>query len=194
MTDVFELAHGFTAKWEGGISDDKADPGGFTMYGVATHFLKDLDSRKDGRRFLLELGVILPVTRANMLASITPGRAKAIFKREFWDSGAGGLPEPLNVVAYDFGVNCGVKLAAKKVQLAAVVNLGCDIAQDGIIGPKTIAACEGNGLRLAWNVLALRRGYYTNLARQKPSLKVFLKGWLNRVEDQENLIREHWGV
>ncbi len=32
--DRFEACHAITAKWEGGWSNHKADPGGKTMYGV----------------------------------------------------------------------------------------------------------------------------------------------------------------
>lgn len=34
MTDRFPICHPITAKWEGGWSDHKADPGSKTMYGV----------------------------------------------------------------------------------------------------------------------------------------------------------------
>ena len=41
--DVFEVAHTFTAHWEGGLDDDPRDPGGITHWGVCLRFLQELN-------------------------------------------------------------------------------------------------------------------------------------------------------
>ena len=42
MTAFFQKAHDFTARWEGGLSDHPADPGGLTKYGVSLRWVQDL--------------------------------------------------------------------------------------------------------------------------------------------------------
>ena len=76
---VFDAAHAFVAKWEGGFFDHPNDPGGVTNYGVSLMFLKGLgllegDVNGDG-----------VIDRLDVL-SITPDSARMIFKKHFWDS------------------------------------------------------------------------------------------------------------
>ena len=42
MRDNFTLAHTFTARWEGGLSDHEADPGGITNHGISLRWVTDL--------------------------------------------------------------------------------------------------------------------------------------------------------
>lgn len=55
--DNFSIAHKFTLSWEGGESDDAADSGGFTKFGVSTAFLTDIASTQAGRDVLERMGV-----------------------------------------------------------------------------------------------------------------------------------------
>ena len=42
MPNLFDTAHAFTARWEGGLTDHPADPGGLTKYGVSLRWVQDL--------------------------------------------------------------------------------------------------------------------------------------------------------
>ena len=42
MPNLFDTAHTFTARWEGGLTDHPADPGGLTKYGVSLRWVQDL--------------------------------------------------------------------------------------------------------------------------------------------------------
>lgn len=54
MSEAFQLAHAFTARWEGGLSDHPSDPGGITNHGVSLRWVQDLarQARDECRRLL----------------------------------------------------------------------------------------------------------------------------------------------
>lgn len=61
------------------------------------------------------------------------------------------------------------------------------IAEDGISGPRTAELAEAlESSNLQWfaarQILRLRDTFYRDLAARRPSLKVFLEGWRNRVK------------
>jgi lysozyme family protein len=91
---------------------------------------------------------------------------------------------------FDTGVNMGVSVAVTFLQEALnVMNrnglLFPDLAADGVMGEKTLAAlhlitAEDLPLVLVWmNVLQCAR--YMNLMKKSPDQKVFARGWAKRV-------------
>ena len=59
-------------------------------------------------------------------------------------------------------------------------------AEDGIAGPRTRELAEAlEAANLHWfaarQALRLRDAFYRDLAARRPSMKVFLNGWRNRV-------------
>lgn len=182
MSKVFQAAHEFVAKWEGGLSDHPNDRGGVTAYGASLEFVKDIAKNASGQQFLTSLGVRLPVTRKTILA-LTKAQVMALFRREFWDlPKIGQLPDPLAFALYDCAVNMGAKTAIRLGQQACC-QAGLNIAVDGIIGPKTIAAMQKKPLVILDYQLALRSLRYNAIANANKSQQVFLKGWLNRLND-----------
>lgn len=91
------------------------------------------------------------------IANLTPERALVIYQTEYWDPiGGDNLPLPACVVAFDTAVNCGVSRAQAWLRIT----------------------------KEDWKALInIRRQYYLDLVNKKPTLKVFLKGWLNRLND-----------
>ncbi len=172
----FEQAHDFVAKWEGGLDDDPRDPGGITKYGVCINFLRDFAKRNP--TFCGSVGVVGPVTR-DTIKGLTKDQARRIFKYEFWDGNHCPDVEKssprLAVVLYDTGVNMGKGAAAKLLQRAVGVK------EDGIIGPKTLAAVRDSGDFMASAaMLEYRKNRYLQIVDSRPTSKCFLKGWLNR--------------
>lgn len=186
---MFSTIHSFTARWEGGISDHPADPGGFTVYGVCRAFLEDF-ARRQGA-FLKEIGVSTSINEATM-RRITPEQAALILKREFYD-GISALRPACLAATYDARVNCGKVTGLKFLQEAARHNAKPPLVLDGLIGPKTLAACAAdNDYALAIKAIGKREAYYHSLTAKRPNLKVFLKGWLNRTNDLKRFVAKNF--
>ncbi|MDH1299663.1 glycosyl hydrolase 108 family protein [Achromobacter sp. GD03932] len=139
---------------EGWYVDHPDDPGGQTNWGVT-----------------------IAVARANGYAgpmrSMPRETAKAIYRAQYWDKvKADSMPFPVAFQVFDAAVNHGTAQAAKFLQRAV------GVADDGIIGPKTLAAVAARGaasILLVFN--AEREQFYTDL-KTWPS---FGKGWSRRV-------------
>ena len=185
--DNFSIAHKFTAKWEGGLSDDAADRGGLTNYGVSIEFLKDFASDSDNRVKLISLGVHpLPVTRST-IKYLTEEQAKFIFRLEFWSPlHLDDLPLQIAVLLYDAAVNSGRSQSVKLAQRGynACVTYGTKLTVDGKLGPLTRAALSKTNTKpVRQAIITARENFYKDIVRNKPSQYVFLDGWLNRAED-----------
>lgn len=54
---------------------------------------------------------------------------------------------------------------------------------DGLVGPKTLKAVNDYDPRLLFtHIKSMRKEFYLNIVKANPSQKVFLKGWMNRVD------------
>ena len=212
MPTDFERVHAFTARWEGGLTDHPADPGGLTNYGISLRWVREL--AEEARRECLRQqrscdGCAARGTDrcgrhgldmdgdgdvdADDIRACTQAQAARLFKRHFWDAtGCAGLPLPLAAVLYDGAVNMGAPRSARQMQRA--MNMTGDgqldhflpLIEDGVSGPLTRdlaqALAEAN---LHWyaarQTLRLRDAFYRDLAARRPSMRVFLQGWRNRV-------------
>jgi lysozyme family protein len=159
---TFETAFARLVGSEGGFSNDSRDPGNWTggrvnigalhgtKFGIAANTYPDLD-----------------------IANLTLDGAKAIYYRDWWQKlGADELPPAIVFQCWDFAVNAGMANAMRALQYAA------GVAQDGHVGPLTIAAAkqvDPNDLLLKFNAFRLR--YYTSLS----TFGTYGKGWVNRV-------------
>lgn len=168
MSDAFQLAHAFTARWEGGLSDHPSDPGGLTKHGVSLRWVQDLarQAREECRRLLrscdgcterstpqcgwysLDLDMDGDVD-ADDIRACTRAQAAALFKARFWDRlHCKALPLPLAVTLYDGAVNMGPARAARQLQRAmnvtgeAQLDHYSPIAEDGVMGPRTQELAE----------------------------------------------------
>ena len=173
----FEKAHAFTARWEGGLAEHPADPGGVTKYGVSLRFLRgQSDGDVDGDGDI----------DADDVRALTPEEAARFMRREFWEPLKLDELGPLCAAAlYDTAVNMGPACARKLAQKA----LG--LRQDGVWGPATWSAlrvCDDRKTALA--ICHLRRARYHELSEGRPELRAFLRGWLRRVDSLEKSIEE----
>ena len=168
----FEKIFDYLLMVEGGYSNDKYDAGGETKYGITEE-----DARKygyKGRMRDLQLGI-----------------AKDIYNKNYYHkNGLDTLKsDKIALSVCDFIVNAGV-WGAKKAQ-AALNELGFDLRVDGILGTKSLAALnEVDENKFLEKYHDLQRRCYRVIVANKPSQKVFLKGWLNRVDRKEKYLKE----
>lgn len=168
MSEAFQLAHAFTARWEGCLSDHPSDPGGITNHGVSLRWVQDLarQARDECRRLLrscdgcreratpqcgwysLDLDTDGDVD-ADDIRACTKAQAAALFRTHFWDKlSCKALPLPLAVALYDGAVNMGPARAVRQLQQAmnttgeAQLDHYSPIAEDGIMGPRTRELAE----------------------------------------------------
>lgn len=151
-----------TIKIEGGYTNNPADAGGPTKYGITQRTL----STWLGRQATIE-----DVQNLDMVTAI------AIYKKMyFYDPGFDKLPSALQPQLFDIAVNSGPRKAIELLQEA----LGC--TADGIIGPNTISLCQQSTPGLVNQVEKLREQLYLQIVQGNPSQSIFLKGWLTRAK------------
>lgn len=192
MADNFSIAHKFTLAWEGGESDDAADRGGFTKFGVSTAFLTDIASTQAGRDTLDRMGIILPVTR-NTIRNLTESQAASLFRWQMWEPlRLSQIPLRPAVVIYDAAVNSGPRqsvLFAQRGYNSCVV-YGQPLDVDGVMGPVTRKAMQqADTDKILMAMIDQREAFYQRLVNKDESQEVFLHGWLNRVDDLRNYVR-----
>lgn len=101
---------------EGGYSDNPADPGGKTMYGITERVARQHGYTGDMRDLPLSV-------------------ATTIYRKQYWAMiKADDLPDELRFHVFDAAVNSGHVQAIKWLQRAAGVK------DDGIVGPMTLKA------------------------------------------------------
>ena len=111
------------------------------------------------------------------ITDITPEQASNIYASDYWDRcGCDDLPNPYNTVVFDTAVNEGPNRALDWLRKAA------DVA----------------------NYMNFRKMYYLAIVNNKPDMRKFLAGWLNRLGDLQKFVdivlqqqkdeqQSHWG-
>lgn len=192
MADNFSIAHAFSAKWEGGLSDDAADSGGLTKFGVDLAMMQDIASTQAGRDTLDRMSVILPVTR-NTIKNLTETQAASIYRWQAWEAlKLDQIPLRPAIVIYDAAVNSGPRQSVLFAQRGynACVAYGQPLDTDGIMGPATRKAMQqADTEKILMAMLDQREKFYHDLVAAKPSQEVFLDGWINRVTDLRRYVR-----
>ncbi|MBF0549731.1 MAG: hypothetical protein HQK60_04275 [Deltaproteobacteria bacterium] len=169
-------------EWEGGskFSDDPADPGGATKYGISLRFLRgegqagDIDHNGD-------------VDAADIRA-LTEDQAAEFYRKEFWDKcRCDELPAPLAMVVFDTAVNVGASKAVKLLQTELNSHFASNplLSVDGGMGKNTISAVIQSNKKTSPDKLALgylnrRLRLYGDLAKA-PARAKYLRGWTSRV-------------
>lgn len=153
-TSAFHRAFEAVIGHEGSFVDHPSDPGGATRYGITERVARAHGYTGDMRELPLAL-------------------AKQIYFSDYWERVRGDeMPEAVAFDVFDSAVNLGVAQTIKLVQRALRV------ADDGVLGPVTLAALRTvspatfvarfNGERLQ---------FYTDLS----TFPTFGKGWVRRV-------------
>ena len=160
-------ARAWILETEGGYSNDPADPGRETKFGISKRAHPEVD-----------------------IAGLTQARAVEIYGRAYWRPIRGAeLPSVAALAVFDAAVLHGVTAAVAMLQRTLLdlraYSSRFNVAVDGIVGPHTIAAARTafapgkSGAALA-HYLAERVLYVAAITRREPSQQRFLRGWARR--------------
>lgn len=185
---AFSLALDFVLAREGGLVDHPRDPGGLTNLGISLRWLRSLglagDLDGDGD------------VDADDVRGVTTEQAADLYHKHFWTTVGGDiLPNRLACLVFDTAVNAGVSRAVKLLQASLNLATGSKLVEDGIFGRNTAQALgilrhlPSDESRIFDRYLVERTRFYLRLAEDKPSLRDFLRGWLNRVVDLDDYAR-----
>ena len=169
---AFASALPFVLRWEGGFVNHPNDPGGRTNKGVTQKVYDHWRARRG-------------LTRADV-KSIDDAEVHAIYEADYWlPPRCDLLTDPLSLVQFDTAVNMGPGRAVRFLQTA----VGCGV--DGDFGPGTLKAVERcDPAEAVTSYCDAREAFYRRLAANRQELRVFLKGWLNRL----NALRKEIGL
>lgn len=155
MTDQFKSSVDSVLKEEGGYVNNPDDPGGETKYGISKRMYPDVD-----------------------IKNLTIDEAIEIYRNDYWiPSRAELLPTRLQNFYFHMAVMSGKKQAVRILQRACN-GKGHNLRIDGLIGKKTIAACDDLELK---RLKAYRMLFYAKLVIKKPKLEMFYYGWFRRM-------------
>lgn len=153
-----------TLSFEGGVSDNPNDKGGYTYKGITVKTFRKYYGTDKWR---------------NDLRAITDEQLEHIYRDGYWDRIMGDRIQSQSVAEFlfDFAVNSGAKEAVRNLQLI----LGT--SADGIMGEITLGALNGADARETFEALKMaRKRHYRAIAAIRPKNQVFLKGWLKRAD------------
>lgn len=154
MTEAFSAAFERVVAHEGGYVNHPADPGGETNWGITRRV-----ARANGY-----LGAMRELTR---------DQARRIYFDAYWRRARADDYHPaIGFQLFDAAVNHGYGNAARFLQRAV------GVADDGVVGPRTVAAVNAaplSSVLLAFNAERLR--FYTQLS----TFDTFGRGWVRRV-------------
>ena len=169
----------FTLGWEGGKADHPRDRGKRTNYGIT--------------QATYTTWLTMQGKPSQDVWTITPVEVSGIYRdwywRKVWGDEFDALDPRLALVLFDAGVHHGCGQSVKFFQRA----LHQGLAADGIPGAQTLAAAHrvwgADGARDALReTLQGRRELMKNLASRDATQQDFLRGWLSRVSDIEEVV------
>jgi lysozyme family protein len=162
MKDNFEPCLKFVLHHEGLWSDDPRDPGGATMKGVTLAVYREYLGRDASK---------------DELKNIPDSHLHDLYRSRYWNKArCDELAPGVDLVVFDLAVNGGTGRAAKILQKCV------GAVEDGVIGPKTMAAvADVPAKQMIIRFSEQRRMFYKSLK----AFETFGKGWLRRTDECE---------
>ena len=149
-------------KWEGGYSDNPNDRGGATNSGVTLAVYQSVYGKNKTK---------------NDLKKMTSDQWDYIFTKLYWNKWQADEIKNQSIanILVDWVWMSGTG-TIKKIQSLF------GLTADGIVGNKTLSYINSNNqeeiFKKIWN---RRKSFYESLVKNNPSQKVFLNGWMNRL-------------
>ena len=159
---------------EGALSNEEFDNGGLTNFGI---------TQKTYDTWRISQGL-----SSRSVADIFQSEIYQIYADWYWlPTGGGRLPDPLDFVVFQAGVNFGPQTAVKLLQTI----VGSTV--DGIMGSQTVARVDHYitvyGLQtLVDAFLAAQVDRYGQIVTKDITKYKFYQGWLNRVAEVKRLV------
>lgn len=177
-----QIARDIVAR-EGGYVNDPDDPGGATKFGVTIHTMRrlGLDLTGDG------------AVDAQDVQLLTRDQAEKIFLDHYYiRPRIDELPTALQASVFDMHVNAGAN--AFKILQRLFNEMRIEVAVDGIVGPRTIAAAAKAAAAAPDHIAdaygIARRNYYYALADRRAASRKYARrrdggkgGWIARAEE-----------
>lgn len=159
-----ELLKTFILKWEGGFVNDPLDKGGATNKGITIGTFRQFYGKD---------------ATVEQLKRITNEQWLHVFKAGYWDRWQADriTNQAVANILVDWvwasGVN-GIKIPQRVL----------GVADDGIVGEKTIAALNAqNPAEFFSKIHTERIKFVDDIVRRNPTQARFIKGWKNRIND-----------
>ena len=149
-------------RWEGGYSDNPNDRGGATNSGVTLAVYQSVYGKNKTK---------------NDLKKMTNEQWNYIFTKLYWNKWKADEIKNQSIanILVDWVWMSGLG-TIKKIQSLF------GLTADGIVGNKTISYINSHDQEEVFNKIWNRRKqFYESLVKNNPSQKVFLKGWMNRL-------------
>ena len=146
--------------FEGGYSNDSADPGGETNWGISSRAHPEIKNIKD----------------------LTLEDAIQVYYKDYWVPGKAYMIEDQAVAdkLLSMQVNAGIYQGTLALQ-RALRSMHRDVDEDGIMGPETAAAVNGSDPKRLLAAFRSEAGnFYRLLIYRKPHLVKYQNGWLKR--------------
>ena len=169
MADVNKLAP-YILKWEGGFVDHKADKGGATNMGVTIGTWRQNGYDKDGDGDI-DVADLKLLTKQDVI--------NRILKPHYWDRWKADqiVSQPIANILVDWVWGSGKWGIIIPQRLLGV-------EADGVAGQQTIMAVNKQSpADLFARIKTARLTFLNDIVKNNPSQRVFLKGWINRLND-----------
>lgn len=191
MDRWFGEAYRITLGYEGGVSNNMFDPGGFTYYGIARNRWPDWKGWRIVDADIKRLGRPRSLDQCPELATMV----KDFYYFNFWRTNnldkIAFLSPNIAIEVFDAAVNGGgARLLQRTLNLMnRRGTLWQDIAVDGSIGPFTLQALEEclkkRGEERTYRILNyMQGGRYIELMEGNPDRFEEFIGWFERVETE----------
>lgn len=148
---TFDRAIKYVLKHEGGLVNDKADPGGLTNRGITERDYPHLD-----------------------IVNLTEAETIDIYRKDYWRPVYDEMTDKdAACKIFDMAVNMGHRQAHRLLQRAVGVR------DDGVFGNETLKAAN-ECPDLVQALCTQQAEFYHKLVIKRPVMLKFLRGWLTR--------------
>jgi lysozyme family protein len=173
VEERFQICMQVILEHEGGLSNDKRDPGGVTNWGISLRFLRASGLEIDGNDH----------ADAEEIIALTKPNAIEVYREAWWVPYHYADFIHIEVVSkvFDLSVNMGSMSAHKVLQEACNTLIKPPLTVDGLLGANTFHtanALDPFSLRQALRESAKER--YLAILADKPAMEWARNAWLSR--------------